>query len=104
MDPLDELLKTFDHTKRAPLPEGFEAKVVNKWFEMRPEKKTYPFLRYAVAACLIICTSLNIYYLSVQADVAADVTAATTDSTFETELINEYGLTAGTDAYYSSIE
>lgn len=103
MDPLDELLKTFDHTKRAPLPEGFEAKVVNKWFEMRPEKKTYPFLRYAVAACLIVCTSLNIYYLSVQTHGTADVTASATESTFETELINEYGL-AGSNAYYSSIE
>ncbi|MGN6647763.1 MAG: hypothetical protein ACTHJT_14675 [Cytophaga sp.] len=103
MDLLDELLKTFDHAKRAPLPDGFEAKVVNKWFEMRAEKKTYPFLRYAVAVCLIICTSLNIYYLSVQTDVATDMTASKTDSTFETQLINEYGL-AGTNAYYSSIE
>jgi hypothetical protein len=103
MDPLDELLKTFDHTKRAPLPEGFEAKVVHKWFEIRPERKNYPFLRYAVAACLIICTSLNIYYLSIQSNVSADATASTSDSTFEAEFINEYGL-AGANAYYSSIE
>ena len=104
MDPLDDLLKTVDHTKRAPLPEGFEDNVLNKWFDERPKEKSYPYLRYAVAACLIICSSLNIYYLSVQSNRGVDISSTvTSDSTFEAKFIEEYRLEEPT-SYYSSIQ
>jgi len=103
MDPLDDLLKAIDHTKRAPLPEGFENNVLNKWFEERPKVRSYPFLRYAVAACIIACTFLNIYYLSVQTNVTASASESATDSTFEEHLVNEYGLIEPT-SYYSFVE
>lgn len=102
MDPLDELLNKINHTSPAPLPAGFEEKVLNKWFNERQENKSYPFIWYAAAACIIACTCINMYYLS-ETEIASTRAEMKTDSTFEESVVAEYGLIESI-SYYSLVE
>ena len=103
MDQLDDLLKTMKHTKSEPLPVGFEHRVLDKWFEQRPEVKTdYSAFIYAAAACLIAFTCINILslqLLNASIEEASVDTQTTIEISSEAEFAEAYGLTETTTYY-----
>ena len=92
MDHLNDLLYELYQIKRAPLPEGFERAVVEKWFNKQPEKKDYSILKYAVAACIIGLTCINILSLTEYKEPTEISTQITTDTASENQFAEEYGL------------
>ena len=104
MDQLDDILKTINHTKRAAVPDGFENRVLDKWFQQQPKKENgYTVFIYAAAACLIAFTCINILSLQVLAQSVDEIstnTYTTTEISSETEFAEAYGLIE-TSTYYT---
>lgn len=105
MDLLNYLLKTVDYTRREPLPEGFENRVLDKWFNKQQpaKKKNFTAFIYAAAACLIAFSCINILLLQVlnQPEEALSLDANTNiQISSEAEFAEAYGL-AGTTSYYT---
>lgn len=100
MDHLNEFLYELDRMDRAPLPEGFEEAVVDKWFNGQPKQKNYSVLTYAVAACIIGLTCINILSLSEYKSPSDSSAQITADTSSENQFAEEYGLVEK-HTYYS---
>ncbi len=92
MDHLNELLNELNQREPAPLPEGFERAVVDKWFNKQSKKKEYIILKYAVAACIVGLTCINILALREYKEPTEISTQLTTDTASENAFAEEYGL------------
>lgn len=105
MEQLDDFLKNIDHSKQAALPDGFEQRVLDKWFnEVSKKKKDYIVFAYAAAACLIAFTCINILSLQVlnqpENALSTDIdTDATITISSEAEFAEAYGLVQTTSYY-----
>jgi hypothetical protein len=105
MEQLDDFLKNIDHSKQAPLPAGFEQRVLDKWFnEVSKKKQDYTVLAYAAAACLIAFSCINILSLLVLNQSENELsTHIDTDTTItissEAEFAEAYGLVQTTSYY-----
>ena len=104
MDQLDDFLKNIDHSEQAPLPTGFEERVLDKWFNDVPQRKNnkYNIFIYAAAACLIAFTCINILALKVLNSSAEEVSENVSNNvelTSETEFAEAYGLIETTTYY-----
>jgi|GEM_PF-2927087 len=100
MDQLNKLLKDLDQSRRAPLPQGFEEKVVNKWFNQVSKKEDYSALKYIAAACLITLSLINILSLTEYKEPAEISIQVTSDTASENQFAEEYGLVEQS-TYYS---
>ncbi|HSY61315.1 MAG TPA: hypothetical protein VK796_05530 [Cytophaga sp.] len=105
MDLLDNLLNAIEYKRREPLPEGFENRVLDKWFQQQPEKsknKNYTAFIYAAAACLIAFTCINILSLQLLNQSTNEISTnanTTTEISSETEFAEAYGLMERTTYY-----
>jgi hypothetical protein len=103
MDSLDNLLNSIECKRREPLPEGFEDRVLDKWFLQQPEKrknKNYTAFIYAAAACLIAFTCINILSLQLLNQSTNEISAnSNTEISSETEFAEAYGLMERTTYY-----
>ncbi|WP_018342709.1 hypothetical protein [Cytophaga aurantiaca] len=105
MDPLDNLLNSVEYKRREPLPEGFEGRVLDKWFNQQPiKKKDYTVFAYAAAACLVAFTCINILSLNVLNQSTSNDVSANSHTTIqissETEFAEAYGFVE-TASYYT---
>lgn len=93
---INEILNSLEGARRAPLPEGFQGHVIDRWHANAAILKSNRFVYWA-AASLIAFTLLNGWAFY-------ELTASTEDlqeaANIETQFLDEYNLVK-TSEYYS---
>lgn len=95
---IDEILNSLKGVRRAPVPEGFENRVITSWNRESEQETILKMRPYWVAACLVGFTMVNVfsaYFTDLTESYSEDP-----EISLETQFAEEYKL-VNTDEYYT---